>query len=136
RLAGSAGQSVSWRKLQQAAAGLNVDFLGQVTREAMPTFLRSLDVLAITSVCPENFPYVVLEAQAAGVPVVGSDLGGITERIDEDMRFRPGSAEKLAAALDHVRREATAVRLPDVPTAEKMLEATEAVYHQVIGARR
>ena len=56
-------------RLKSASEGLNVEFVGRLDPEQMPAFLRGLDVLAITSVWPENCPYVVLETQAAGVAV-------------------------------------------------------------------
>jgi glycosyltransferase involved in cell wall biosynthesis len=43
-----------------------------------------LDVLVVPSQWFETGPLVVLEAQAAGLPVVGSDLGGIAERVTHD----------------------------------------------------
>jgi glycosyltransferase involved in cell wall biosynthesis len=42
-----------------------------------------MDVLAVPSIYFETGPLVVLEAQAWGVPVLGSDLGGIAERVTQ-----------------------------------------------------
>ena len=82
-----------------------VEFLGSVPPGEMPAFLRTLDVLAITSLWPENLPLILLEAQASGVPVVASRLAGVAHQVkDERLLFEPGSAEGLAAALDFVAR--------------------------------
>jgi glycosyltransferase involved in cell wall biosynthesis len=43
--------------------------------------LRKYDVLAVPSQWFETGPFVVLEAFAAGIPVLGSDLGGIAENV-------------------------------------------------------
>ncbi len=48
--------------------------------QVVPT-LQKYDCLAVPSQCLETGPLVVYEALAAGVPVVGSDLGGIAELI-------------------------------------------------------
>jgi glycosyltransferase involved in cell wall biosynthesis len=61
-----------------------------------------IDVLAVPSLGFETGPLVVLEAQASGVPVVGSDLGGIAERVQhgvDGLLVRPGDSRALAAAL-------------------------------------
>jgi glycosyltransferase involved in cell wall biosynthesis len=50
----------------------------------------------------ETGPLVVLEAQAAGVPVVGSNLGGIAERVTDGkdgVLVPPGDASALARVL-------------------------------------
>jgi glycosyltransferase involved in cell wall biosynthesis len=134
RLAGAAGDQSYWSLLQREAEGLDVKFVGQVPAERMPEFLRGLDVLAMTSVWPENLPFVVLEAQATGVPVVGSLLAGVADQIgDERLLFEPGSVEGLAAALEHVARHREEVRPGRVSTAEEMTERTEAVYVEAVG---
>jgi glycosyltransferase involved in cell wall biosynthesis len=43
--------------------------------------MREYDLVAVPSQCLETGPMVVLEAFAAGVPVIGSDLGGIAELV-------------------------------------------------------
>lgn len=62
-----------------------------------------LDVLAVPSLWLETGPLVVLEAQAAGLPVVGSNLGGIAERIadgENGLLVPPGQPVALARALE------------------------------------
>ena len=107
----------------------------------MPEFLRSLDVLALTSLWPENLPFSMLEAQAAGVPVVAADVAGVSDQItDARLRFEPGSVEGLATALSFVRESPGAIATPKVHTAQEMTDATLAVYRQALahagGGRR
>ena len=62
----------------------------------------SIHVLAVPSLWLETGPLVVLEAQAAGIPVVGSNAGGIAERISngvDGVLIPPGDARALAEAL-------------------------------------
>ncbi len=59
-----------------------VDFRGQVPAEAVHHVYDAVDVLAIPSLWPENFPGVVVHALGSGLPCVGFDIGGIPEVID------------------------------------------------------
>ncbi len=136
RLAGPEGDRLYSQRLRREADGLNVEFVGAVPTERMPAFLRTLDVFAMTSTWPENFPYVVLEAQAAGVPVVGSRAGGVIEQVnDARLLFEPGSAAQLAEALEYARTHPQAGAPERLPTLAEMADATEAVYRRVAGAR-
>ncbi|HPL76719.1 MAG TPA: glycosyltransferase [Paludibacteraceae bacterium] len=61
---------------------LNITFTGKLPHEKISYYLNAMDVLILPS-RNEGFPCVVLEAQACGVPVVGSNNGGIPEAIGE-----------------------------------------------------
>lgn len=136
RLAGAADDPLYWRVLQKLADGLNVEFVGRLSPDQMPAFLRGLDVLAVTSVWPENYPYIVLEALAAGVRVVAGRIGGMVDQVaDPHLLFEPGSAKALAAALAYVREHPGAGRTMKAGTADEMTDATEAVYRTAMENR-
>ena len=62
----------------------------------------AMDVFALPSILPEGLPTTSLEAQAAGLPVVASDIGGTADTIAVGRTGElvpPGDAAALAAAL-------------------------------------
>jgi glycosyltransferase involved in cell wall biosynthesis len=81
-IAGSTDEPENRRLIEDAAQrDRRIELLGALPHDRIPAFLEKLDVLAVPSHCQETGPIVVLEAHAMGVPVMGADLGGITERI-------------------------------------------------------
>jgi glycosyltransferase involved in cell wall biosynthesis len=70
-------------------------------RQDVPAVLAGLDVLVCAS-DHEPFGMIVLEALAAGTPVVASDSGGPADILDHGysgLLFRTGSAEALGNAV-------------------------------------
>ncbi|HOX09888.1 MAG TPA: lipopolysaccharide heptosyltransferase II [Candidatus Omnitrophota bacterium] len=57
----------------------HVEFLGR--RSDIPEILAGLDLLVLATTVPEGFGRVIIEAFAAGVPVVATSVGGVTEII-------------------------------------------------------
>src|SRR5262249_25394300 len=101
RLAGPVSDSSYQDVLRAAAIDLNVEFTGTVASAEMPRFLRTLDILVLPSLWPENLPFIMLEAHAGNVPVIASRLAGVKEQIgQENLLFEPGSADALARALE------------------------------------
>lgn len=67
---------------QCRARKLPTRFFGRVASDDVPLYMNAMDVMILPS-RNEGWPCVVLEAQACGVPVVGSDNGGIPEAIED-----------------------------------------------------
>ena len=73
------GDTSHERAVRSAAAGLPVEFLGW--REDAGSEMAAMDILAVPSSAPEASPRVILEAGAAGIPVVAYRAGGIPELV-------------------------------------------------------
>jgi len=58
----------------------NITFVGRVAPSQIPEYLAALDALILSS-SSEGRPNAVLEAMAAGVPVIASDIAGVRELI-------------------------------------------------------
>ncbi|MBU1879551.1 MAG: glycosyltransferase family 4 protein, partial [Chloroflexi bacterium] len=90
---------------QQAIAdsGLpNVDFCGYVSAEDLPRYHRSAHVFCAPATGFESFGIVLLEAMAAGLPVVASDIVGFRAVVShggEGLLVTPRDPEELARAL-------------------------------------
>lgn len=59
-----------------------ITFHGRLTPEKVLEKMGEADLLLVPSRIAENQPTVILEAAAAGLPVVASDIGGIPETLD------------------------------------------------------
>ncbi|PHY22901.1 glycosyltransferase [Caulobacter sp. BP25] len=108
-------------------------------------FLPAFDLFAMTSKY-EAMPYVLLEALQAGLPIVSTQVGGvsITVRNGENGFVVPVSASPeelvgaiLSAAADEQRKKFAAVssEMASQFGADKMAKETNAVYSSAIRAR-
>ncbi|NTW22350.1 glycosyltransferase family 4 protein [Candidatus Falkowbacteria bacterium] len=80
--------------------GETVVFTGHV--KLVAPLVKSLDLLCLTSIEPEPYSTVVVEAMLARVPTIGTDLGGTPEAIKHErtgLLVRPDDAEGLAEAI-------------------------------------
>lgn len=79
-------QDEPYRKqlLDRIANDPRIQVKPQLKRTEVAAAIANFDVLAVPSQWLETGPVVVLEAHALGVPVIGSDLGGIAEKIKPD----------------------------------------------------
>ena len=95
-------------QLKAAAADEpRVAFRGTFRRDDLARVINDLDVLVVPSTWSENTPLVIFAAQAAGRPVIGSDVAGIAAVVTDGVNgrlFEPGNATALAAVLDEIVR--------------------------------
>lgn len=101
--------------------GVDVRFHGHLQKGRLHDLVRSASVSVLPSRCHENQPLGVLESFCCGVPVVGTNLGGIPELITPGVNgdlVPPNDPSALAASLEtlladekHAHRMGAAGRL-------------------------
>jgi glycosyltransferase involved in cell wall biosynthesis len=98
---GSGPEDIRLRQLSERLSA-DVKFLGRRSKEEVAEIVGSARAAVIPSECYENAPLALLEAYAAGRPVIGARIAGIPELVREGetgMLFPPRNVEALAAAL-------------------------------------
>jgi phosphatidylinositol alpha-mannosyltransferase len=79
-----------------------VHMLGKVPNEALPTYHRAADVFVSPATGSESFGIVLVEAMAAGLPLVASDIAGYREvarHEREGLLVAPSDPRALAAGV-------------------------------------
>lgn len=84
-----------------------VDFVGGVDHEQIPKYMNAADVLVVPSHSEGN-PNVILEALAAGTPIIATRVGGIPDLITDGKQgflYSPGDAEQMTNLLSKLLRD-------------------------------
>jgi lipopolysaccharide heptosyltransferase II len=91
---------------------LNIEFIPGTSE--ISKVMKELDLLVLATTTPEGFGRVLIEAQASGVPVIGTRVGGVLDILEHDKNgwlVPPADSEALAQAImyvlkhpDHVSR--------------------------------
>jgi glycosyltransferase involved in cell wall biosynthesis len=131
--------------IDELGVGSRVHLLGH--RDDVGALLAAADIFAMPSLW-EGLPLALLEAMAAGKPIVASGISGIPEAITsetEGLLTRPGDLGELSAALYRLRTDpALRARLAERAGAraraefsiEAMTTAYEEIYFKAVAARR
>jgi glycosyltransferase involved in cell wall biosynthesis len=130
------------RLTEELGLGDAVDWTG--FRQDVNRELAQMDLFVLPSLFGEGMPMVVLEALAAGVPVVASRVEGVPEVIRDGrdgLLVEPNDAEELAAALKrvvsgqvnwHALRADGRKRQVECFSAQSMAAGIAAVYRRVL----
>jgi phosphatidylinositol alpha-mannosyltransferase len=123
-----------------------VVMVGSVPHDDLPPYVAGADVFVAPALGQESFGMVLVEAMAAGVPVVASDIAGYREVVRKDvdgLLVPPGDPNALAEAAAHVLSDpALAGRLEQAGKAraqrfrwDAVIEEIQAYYAQAIRQR-
>ncbi|MFH0790279.1 MAG: lipopolysaccharide heptosyltransferase II [Candidatus Omnitrophota bacterium] len=116
----------------------NTEFLG--TQRDIPAILSHLDLLVLATTTQEAFGRVIIEAQAAGVPVVAAKVGGVVDIIKDGktgLLVPPGDSTTMGEAMVRIFQhkeladqlaEAAYKRVQEEYSLETMGKNTLAVY--------
>jgi glycosyltransferase involved in cell wall biosynthesis len=87
-----------------AETGADVTLLGWLAHDDVLRELRTARALVVPSIWPEVFALAICEAFAAGVPVVGSDIGGNSDLLADERGylFPPNDVDSLASVLRRI----------------------------------
>ncbi|MDP9342207.1 MAG: glycosyltransferase family 4 protein [Actinomycetota bacterium] len=123
-----------------------VTMLGAVPHAALPAYHAAADVYVAPALGQESFGMVLVEAMAAGVPVVASDIAGYREVVhngEDGLLVPPGDPAALAGAVRRVLegpglsthlREAGRTRA-QAYSWDRVTEQIESIYAEVLGHR-
>jgi glycosyltransferase involved in cell wall biosynthesis len=100
-----AGDGPEEGALRARAGDGAVRFAGRVEGEALAGLRAGAAVALVPSRSAETFGLAAAEAMAAGVPVVGSDVGALGELLEPDALVAAGDAAALADAITRVGRD-------------------------------
>ena len=128
--------------LRRRAHGLPIRFMGGFTGSQAPGVYGGFDLLVVPSLWLENSPLVIHEAFQAGVPVVGSRIGGTADLVTDGVNGRlydPSSSGELALILQSlIDRPAQLAEwrasLPAVKTIQDDAREWDQVYSEVVAS--
>lgn len=83
----------------------NVQLIGRKSGTELEDLIRGARATVLPSQWYENCPISVIESYASGTPVLGANIGGIPEMIEDGrtgLLFEPFSPEDLLAKIEHI----------------------------------
>ncbi|WP_342766160.1 glycosyltransferase [Methanobacterium petrolearium] len=92
------------RKLEKKVEENNIsDVIFVGARRDIDKIMPSADLFVLPSIS-EGFPITILEALASGLPVVATNVGGISEVVDDSVGLivKPSEPHELAMAMDKI----------------------------------
>jgi glycosyltransferase involved in cell wall biosynthesis len=106
------GDGPTARALRREAPS-NVDFRPAVPAAEVPALIQQARAVLLPSRCYEGQPRTILEAYAAGVPVVASDIGALPEAVPSDagLLVSPDDADAWAGSVERLIDDRESERL-------------------------
>ncbi|MFH1508437.1 MAG: glycosyltransferase [Candidatus Omnitrophota bacterium] len=107
KIAGDGEDLNSCRNYAKKKKLVNVEFLGYLDRAALLTYIRNASFVVVPSLWYEVLGLVIYEAFASGKCVLGANIGGIPELVENGktgLLFESGSPSDLAVKTDYLIR--------------------------------
>lgn len=132
-----------YRKIEHLAAKTGVRMAGTFPPEKIAEVLAGLDVLVIPSIWAENSPLVVRNALLARLPIIASNVEGLTVYVhngQNGLTFEPGDTQGLLECLTRFSNEPGLVKqlsegTPPTKTISEDAEQLLGIYRQLAAGR-
>ena len=145
-VAGSGPEEAAVKTIVEQKAAHHISFAGYLNKQELASLVEGCRGVIVPSEWYENCPMSILEAFGKGKPVIGSDIGGISEMIDhgvDGLKFTAGSVDELRAAMVCLAEksdgqlqqmgEAARMKIRDRFSKQNYLEKTLALYQRLLG---
>jgi len=99
---GDKDYGIACREASDGISGV-IQWRGIINSKNVVSTLASYDALLFPTIIQEMVGLVVMEAFAAGIPVIGSTVNGISEQVingENGMLFEPGNVRELSKILE------------------------------------
>lgn len=119
---------------------VRIKFCGELRQENYRELMHNLDIIAVPSLWLETGPLVILEAFLAGIPVMGSNVGGIPDLVTEGvngMLVKIGNIKAWARAIrwiyEHLQvLQEWASHIPEVRSNKEVSEEMIGIYEELL----
>jgi glycosyltransferase involved in cell wall biosynthesis len=120
-----------------------IEFCGHFDKNEIGRVFSTLDVLVVPSIWYENTPLVIYSAHASGTPVIGSNLGGISEVVHHEengLLFEKGDTKGLSVLLNRVAQDRSLLQnlagnITYPKSIQDYVDELEGVYREVLRER-
>lgn len=114
-IAGDGPELADLVKLSKRLPDNTVHFAGYLSGVDLEAAYQNADVLLLPSYHPEGFPYVVIEAMRAGLPIISTDSGALESLVVDGVtgfKVKPKDIDSIVLAIEKLlndRRLMTAI---------------------------
>lgn len=126
----------------------NIDLKGFVSGIDLYRLIAEAQILILPSICYENCPLSILEAQAVGTPVITASVGGMAELVEDGVTGKhvsPMNGEMLAETISEVLNNSEELKLMsdnsmkkrnEIITLETYCDMLISVYEEIINRKK
>ena len=124
----------------------NVKLMGYKSGQSLVTFIQEAQFVVVPSLWYEAFGLTIVESFACAKPVIGADIGGVSELISQEngLLFQPGNSDELAEKIAYFLSHPSLVKelgmkarkyVEDNFSPEQHYRKTMDLYHKVLSKR-
>ena len=129
-------------ELKKSIGRSGIELGGTLSRDALWQTITEFDIVVLPTLWYETSVLVIDEVQAMGVPVIGSDIGVMSEKILDGVNgrlFPPGDVDALCSILSEIISEPEMIEswrknIRPVNSIDQHISALEEIYAAVLDA--